>query len=356
MAWLQHSEFQELIGASWNRDIDTREALTRLEVTLRKWNKEVFENVQRRKEELVMEIKEIQEKIEHELSNELLVKEMELLKEFEIVLEQEEVIWFQKSREKWVVHGDKNTKFFHMSTIIRRRRNRVEMLKNDENQWVSEAHELEELAVNYFKKLYSLEDVDTDTHGLSERKLVSLTSQDYTILNKAFSAEEVEKAVRDMGSFKAPGPDGFPAIFYQRCWETVGDSVVRFATLFFETGKLPEDTNDALVVLIPKVAKPESFTQFRPISLCNVLFKIITKAMVGRLKGIMKKLIGPAQSSFIPARLSADHIVVVQEAVHSMRRKKARKGWMLLKLDLEKAYDRLRWDFLEDTLRAAGLS
>ena len=76
------------------------------------------------------------------------------------------------------------------------------MLKNDENQWVSEAQELEELAVNYFKKLYSLEDVDTDTHGLSERRFVSLTSQDYTLLNKAFSAEEVEKAVRDMGTSK----------------------------------------------------------------------------------------------------------------------------------------------------------
>ena len=110
------------------------------------------------------------------------------------------------------------------------------------------------------------------------------------------------------------------------------------------------------MVLIPKVNKPESITQFRLISLCNALFKIITKAMVGRLKGVMKKLIGPAQSSFIPDRLSADNIVVVQEDVHSMRRKKGRKGWMLLKLDLEKAYDRLRWDFLEDTLRAAGLS
>ena len=97
--------------------------------------------------------------------------------------------------------------------------------------------------------------------------------------------------------------------------------------------------------------KPESITQFRPISLCNVLFKIITKAMVGRLKGIMNKLIGPAQSSFILGRLSAGNIVVVQEAVHSMRRKKGQKGLMLLKLDLEKAYDRVRWDFLEDTLR-----
>lgn len=102
--------------------------------------------------------------------------------------------------------------------------------------------------------------------------------------------------------------------------------MVRFVLLFFETGKLPEGTDDALVVLILKVMKPESITQFRPISLCNVLFKIITKAMVGRLKGMMTKLIGPAKSSFIPGRLSADNIVVVQEAVHSMRRKQGKKA------------------------------
>ncbi|CAA7048639.1 unnamed protein product [Microthlaspi erraticum] len=133
----------------------------------------------------------------------------------------------------------------------------------------------------------------------------------------------------------------------------VGESVERIVLDFFETGQLPEGMNDALVVLIPKVEKPEQVTQFRPISLCNVLFKTITKAMVTRLKSIMPKLIGLAQSSFIPGRLSVDNIVVVQEAVHSMRRKKGKKGWMLLKLDLEKAYDRIRWDFLEDTLRVA---
>lgn len=303
-----------------------------------------------------MEITEIQNQIEQDLSDAILVKEGELIKELEIVLEQEEVLWFQKLREKWCVHGDRNTSFFHMSTIIRRKRNWVEMLKKNETQWVTDAQELEKLAVDYFKRLYSLEDVDIDTQMLRERRFVGLTRQEEMDLNKTFSAEEVEKAVRAMGSFKAPGPDGFQPVFYQRCWETVGESVIRFVLLFFETGKLPENTNDALVVLIPKVLKPEYITQFRPISLCNVLFKTITKAMVGRLKSIMPKLIGPAQSSFIPGRLSADNIVVVQEAVHSMKKKQGRKGWMLLKLDLEKAYDRLRWDFLEDTLRAAGLS
>lgn len=87
---------------------------------------------------------------------------------------------------------------------------------------------------------------------------------------------------------------------------------------FFETGFLSQAMNDALVVLIPKVMKPERIIKFRPISLCNVLFKTITKTMVVRLKGVISKLIGPAQASFIPGRLSTDNIVVVQEAVHLM--------------------------------------
>jgi len=111
-----------------------------------------------------------------------------------------------------------------------------------------------------------------------------------------------------------------------------------------------------MVVLIAKVGKPEKITQFRPISLCNVLLEIITNTMVERLKSVITKLIGPSQTSFIPGRLSTDNIEIVEEDVHSMRCKKGHKGCMLLKFDLEKAYDRVRWDFLEDTLEIAGLS
>ena len=185
---------------------------------------------------------------------------------------------------------------------------------------------------------------------------LEMTSEEKRNLSKPFTADEVVEAVKSMGKYKAPGPDGYQLVFYQHCWDVVGSSVTKFVLEFFATGDLPRGSNDATLVLLAKVAKPERITQYRPISLCNVLFKIITKMMVIRMKQVIPKLIGPTQASFIPGRLSIDNIVIVQEAVHSMRRKKGTKGWMLLKLDLEKAYDRIRWDFLEETLEAAGFS
>ena len=200
-----------------------------------------------------------------------------------------------------------------------------------------------------------MDDVEEEVDRLAPEGFEELTTRELADLNKPFTNLEVEYSVRSMGSFKALSPDGYQPIFYQDCWAVVGESVTKFVLHFFETGQLPPKMNDALLVLIAKVSKPERMSQFRPISLCDVLFKIITKIMVIRLKRLMPKLIGPTQSNIILGRLSADNIVVVQEAVHSMRRKKGRKGWMLLKLDLEKAYDRVRWDFLEDMLKAARL-
>ena len=355
-AWLSHSSFKELLLASWNRDTNTPAALNELRRTLRKWNKKVFGDVQQRKDKLVSDIKVIQDQLELQQTDELLRKEEELVKEFEIVLEQEEMLWYQKSREKWIKSGDRNTSYFHTSTIIHRRRNQIEMLKDDGGRWISNAQELEKLAIDYYRRLYSMDDVDEVVAKLPREGFVSISQMDQMDLERVFTGSEVEKAIRSMNKFKAPGLDGYQPVFYQQCCDVVGESVTKFVLDFFESGNLPTTLNDALLVLIPKVGKPEKITQFRPISLCNVLFKIITKAMVARLQRVMTKLIGPAQASFIPGRMSTDNIVIVQEAVHSMKRKKGEKGWMLLKLDLEKAYDRIRWDFLEDTLRVAGFS
>lgn len=110
-----------------------------------------------------------------------------------------------------------------------------------------------------------------------------------------------------------------------------------------------------LLVLIPKFFGAETINQFRPISVCNVLYKIITKTIVIRLRQAMQTLVKQNQSSVIALRNISDNIIIVQEIIHYMKTTKSKKGWMVVKVDLEKAYDRIWWDFLEDTLHDVGL-
>lgn len=113
---------------------------------------------------------------------------------------------------------------------------------------------------------------------------------------------------------------------------------------------MPEGVNDTLVALIPKVQSPENITQYIPISLCNITYKIITKVMVNKIKPILGDLISKEQSSFIPGRQIIDNILAYQEVLHTMRTKQGKKGIMVLKVDLEIAYDRLAWPFIRNTL------
>ena len=122
----------------------------------------------------------------------------------------------------------------------------------------------------------------------------------------------------------------------------------------FETCHFSNELHTTLLVLIPKNERSESIKQFRPISLCNVVYKILTKVLVNRLKNCIGKLVNPLQASFVPGRHAADNIIMAQEMVHNIRRSKAINGGMMMKLDLEKAYDRVNWDFLMETLELFG--
>lgn len=167
--------------------------------------------------------------------------------------------------------------------------------------------------------------------------------------------EEVQKAVFSMYPKKSPGYDGLNPGFYQSYWSIVGMDVVSFCHEFFSTGDLPARVNRTLVCLVPKKKQPQQMTDLRPISLCNVLFRILSKVMANRLKPCLSSLISDKQSAFIEGRLLTDNALIAFELNHYIRRKTQGKNGVLgLKLDISKAYYRLEWKFLENMLCKFG--
>lgn len=114
------------------------------------------------------------------------------------------------------------------------------MLKDDAWNWISNHEELEQLVVAYYKRLYSMEDVEQVVEKLPHLGFTRLSTKDQLDLSKTFVAMEVEKTISSMGKYKTLGPDGYQPVFYQHNWEVVGASVVRFVLGFLESGLLPQ--------------------------------------------------------------------------------------------------------------------
>ena len=157
---------------------------------------------------------------------------------------------------------------------------------------------------------------------------------------------EIRNTIWGMDSQKASGPNGLPALFYKKYWNIVGDSVVKAIINFFESGKMLNELNSTLTVLIPRIQNPTSDSQYSPISLCNVVYKTIAKLLVTRLRQILPKLISPCQSAFIPGRWIAENKAILHETLHIIKKRKVKDGMMAVKLDLQKVY-RVNWKFLK---------
>ncbi|KAL0340132.1 UNVERIFIED_CONTAM: putative mitochondrial protein [Sesamum radiatum] len=154
-----------------------------------------------------------------------------------------------------------------------------------------------------------------------------------------------------MAPLKSPGPDGMPPIFFHKFWHIVNRDVTACVLNLLNSFVMPPGMNSTHLVLIPKCKHPETLSQFRPISLCNVVYKIASKTIANRLKDFLDKIISPVQSAFVPGRLITDNILLAFELNHFLNSKaKGGKGWMALKLDVSKAYDKVEWSFLEQVM------
>ena len=144
-----------------------------------------------------------------------------------------------------------------------------------------------------------------------------------------------------MKPHKALGLDGLHAGFFQRFWLTVGASVTEEVLKAFAGKCVLDYLNKTHIVLIPKIQGPETIANYRPISFCNSVYKIISKVIIALIRPHLDRLISTYQAAFVPGRKGVDNFIIVQELVHSIGRTKGKNGLMAIKIDLEKAYDKI---------------
>ncbi|XP_057418459.1 uncharacterized protein LOC130712657 [Lotus japonicus] len=352
--WLTHDDFPRLMNTSWDPAGGWLENASNFRDATTTWNDDVFGQIFHRKRRLMKRLEGINNRLSMTFDRGLEKLQKTLWQEYNTVLLQEELFCAQKSRFLWFKFGDRNSKFFHTATLIRRKRNKIEALIDDDGNLLTDFDDLQVFTVNFFRRSY-MDDGGGSSLATSST-FPSMAAGKLALVQSTILAAEVKDAIFSMGPLKAPGPDGLQAAFFQSQWAQVGDSVTSFVLKCFEDPSLVSKVNDTLLVLIPKVDAPDRISQFRPISLCNVIYKTVTKIITNRLRRIMGELVAPNQCSFVPGRHSSDNIVIAQEVFHSMRFLKRRLGWLAIKVDLEKAYDRLKWSFLLETLQLIGLN
>jgi hypothetical protein len=170
-----------------------------------------------------------------------------------------------------------------------------------------------------------------------------------------FLKEEFREAVFSMHPDKCPGPDGYNPGFYQHFWSICSDDIFKDCCYWLDTGQFPAALSTTNIALILKGNVQKSMKDWRPIALCNVLYKIIAKVLANRLKEVLPKCVSHHQSAFVPDRSILDNAMVAIEIVHYMRTKtKGKTGCVALKLDISKAYDRMSWEYIKAVLTRMG--
>eukprot|EP00253_Pinus_taeda_P023451 PITA_23451 len=363
--WIEHPNFFTMVEKWWaeplavegSKMFNLQNRLKHIKLKLKDWNHTVFGNIFQEKATIEEKLEQIhKEGIAGRRGENHSEQEKELTQQWHTRCKQEETLWKQKSRVLWLKEGEQNTKFFHRSAIDYRNANRILELKNNEGAILRNHNDISALLSNHFHDIAQEPNVNREAAIQETTNAIPrlITEEQNWSLRKKITMEEVEEAVRSMPNDKAPGPDGFTINFYKACWEIVKNDIWEIVEDSRKSKTLLKSLNSTFIALVPKVEEANTPEKFRPIALCNVIYKIISKIIANRLKMVLPGIISHEQSGYVEGRQILDNILLAQEMIHSLHSRKI--PGMLLQLDLSKAYDKVSWTYLEATLKAFGFS
>jgi hypothetical protein len=318
-AWTRHERYNQTVEEVWRDDgnnlQEVYDALGCVRQRLKRWSVSEFGSVKK-------QLKTLRGRLEVVRSQSLRggpsKEEKTLMAKISELLSKEEILLRQRSRAQWLAEGDRNTSFFHAKAKERARRNKIKSLKRLDGSVVTSQEGLEVEAIGFYQNLFTAQE-DTDSRLVTEWVPQKVDDMMNNLLCAAITDEEIERALFMMHPDRSPGPDGFTAGFYIKRWSMMKSSICAAVRNFLNGGDMPEIVNSTVLVLIPKVKNPQDLSQYRPISLCNVLYKLASKVLALRLRPMLEELISEEQSAFVLGRLISDNVLLAYECIHYLK-------------------------------------
>ncbi|CAN1302061.1 Transposon TX1 uncharacterized 149 kDa protein [Linum perenne] len=349
--WLREAELKPLVLNTWsgNSHLDLDNRLKLCINAMQIWGRELnlrFRrdiNITKRRLEQLRPLDDSTSILEYE----------ELRKQMADYLEKQSIYWKQRAKQHWYKDGDLNTNFFHATANGRRKKLSLSKLLNSQGNWAVGDEAMGDVAIDYFRDIFRRGNVNlAPLDGLIPRLV---TEDDNVMLLAPFTDDEFHMAISQMSPNKAPGPDGLNPCFYQTFWSELGGTIASDCRDWLAQNHISESVRDTNIILLPKKQSSTSMSDLRPISLCDVRYRLISKVLANRLRQVIPHIIGEEQSAFVHGRSIVDNVLVAAETLHTMNtRRYAKFGEIAVKIDISKAFDRVEWDYLRMILHKLG--
>ena len=284
-------------------------------------------------------------------NNENIHEQIEKTKnELELLLKEEAKGAIIRSRAQWVEEGEKSTSYFFNLEKSNATKKNIRKLQYKEKE-ITNQNTILECIREYYVELYKNDNVTLDHNLFNHPQISKLSNENQNKCEGLISLEECTKMLDKFSQNKTPGNDGLQIEFYKAFWIDIGQIMVDSFNYSFQHNLLTTSQRQAIITLLEKSGKDRlQIKNWRPISLLNVDYKILTKCLSERIQNVVKQLIHNSQTGFIKGRSIFDNLRTILDILEETD--KSRRSGLLISIDFEKAFDTLSWEFLAGALKA----